>query len=224
MTRLASVGIVCAVALSAAGLADASDLSEALTLAKAVMGDHVAAGFEDFEDRDPNEAVAMLLSPVIEPDRPLAMYRESVPSLEGHPHFVSLGARRLNFEILRPYIEEAARESRLPIALIDAVIRTESGYRPEAVSRSGAKGLMQLMPETAKALGLEDPLDPRANVRAGARYLRQLYDRFGSLPLAVAAYNAGPARVAKARAVPEIAETKRYVSAVLKRFTESPLN
>ena len=214
-----AAGVVLAVSFAPA--AWASDLSEALTLAQEVMGEVAVDGLEDFIDPDPNEALALLLSPTVEPDRPPGEYPGAQSA--GLSPFETLGAQRLSFFILRPYIEEAARVTGLPVALIDAVIRTESGYRPGAISRAGAKGLMQLMPQTASALGVHDAFDPRENILGGARYLRKMLDRFGSLPLAVAAYNAGPGRVAEANGVPQIRETRRYVAAVLRRYRESPL-
>src|SRR5207248_5570079 len=90
---------------------------------------------------------------------------------------------------LGPLIEEASTRTGLPEALISAVMKTESGYHPDAVSPAGALGLMQLMPGTARALGVEDPLDPRENVLGGAEYLRQQLARFGSVEKALAAYN-----------------------------------
>ena len=199
----------------------ASDLSEALTFAQGVMGDVAVDGLEDFIDQDPNEALALLLSPTVEPDRPPSEYPGA--AIKRDAPFTTLGPHRLSFGILRPYIEEASRATGMPVALIDAVIRTESGYRPGAVSRAGAQGLMQLMPSTARALGVTDPFDPRENILAGAQYLRKMYDQFGALPLAIAAYNAGPGRVAKAGGIPAIKETRRYVAAVLRRYRESPI-
>jgi soluble lytic murein transglycosylase-like protein len=124
---------------------------------------------------------------------------------------------------LASVIREAAQRTGLPEALIDGVIRTESGYRPRAVSRAGARGLMQLMPATARSLGVHDPFDPRQNVLGGSRYLRRMYDRFGSVRLALAAYNAGPGAVLRHRGVPPYDETRRYVSTVLRRYQRSPL-
>ena len=108
----------------------------------------------------------------------------------------------------------AARETRLPLALLVAVGQVESNLSQEVVSAAGARGLMQVLPSTAAELGL-DPDHADANVLAGARYLRRLLDRFGSLDLALAAYNAGPTRVARVGAVPTggpldyVAEVKR---------------
>ncbi len=100
-------------------------------------------------------------------------------------------------------------------SLIRSVIRHESDYDANVVSHKGAMGLMQLMPRTARALGATCPFDPRENVMAGTRYLRRLRDRFGSWPLAVAAYHAGPTRVEENR-IPE--ETRRYVRRVLRTW------
>ena len=99
-------------------------------------------------------------------------------------------------------------------ALLAAVARTESSFVPSAVSSAGAQGLMQFMPATARGLGI-DPLDPRQAVDGAARYLRQLQDQFGSTDLALAAYNAGPGTVRAAGGIPDIPETKAYVSKVL---------
>src|SRR5262245_4827332 len=116
--------------------------------------------------------------------------------LEASPVRAGEMGGRMSPATLAPLIEEAAGKSGLAEELISAVIATESGYRPDAVSRTGAAGLMQLMPGTAHALGVDDPFDPRQNVLAGAAYLRQQLDRFGSVEKALAAYNAGPEAVA----------------------------
>ena len=110
-------------------------------------------------------------------------------------------------------ISAAAAETGLDRELILAVILQESSGRPDAESRTGARGLMQLMPGTAAELGVEDPFDPVENIRGGARYLARLKERFGDdLELVLAGYNAGPGRVERAgHRVPEIAETQHYV-------------
>ena len=108
-----------------------------------------------------------------------------------------------------------ACENGLPASLLDAVIAQESGYKAWALSRAGAMGMMQVMPGTAKNLELRNPWDALANMRAGARYLRQQLDRFGRVDLALAAYNAGPERRSLALGnVPAIAETVNYVRAI----------
>jgi soluble lytic murein transglycosylase-like protein len=112
-------------------------------------------------------------------------------------------------------IQDASRRNNLDRELIRSVIRTESNFRVDAVSPKGARGLMQLMPETAEQLGIVDVFDPSENVEGGARYLRQLLDRFGGdLTRALAAYNAGPARVEQYNGVPPFAETRMYVSRI----------
>lgn len=107
----------------------------------------------------------------------------------------------------------------LPHGLLDALIWAESRYNPSAVSSAGAAGLGQLMPGTARDLGVRDRFDPQANITGAARYLRQMLDRFGVVHLAVAAYNAGPGAVARLGRIPLNGETPRYVRNVLDRWT-----
>ncbi|WP_419174232.1 transglycosylase SLT domain-containing protein [Desulfosediminicola sp.] len=103
--------------------------------------------------------------------------------------------------------------------LIKAVIRTESAFNHRAVSKKGAQGLMQLMPETARQLGVPDPFNPRQNIDGGTRYLKQLLDTFhGDLRLSIAAYNAGPGAVKRAGGIPKFPETINYVSRVMKHY------
>ena len=124
-----------------------------------------------------------------------------------------------NRERFWPLVDAAARRHGLNQALIDAVIVAESGYNPRAVSRAGAVGLMQLMPETARAYGVSDREDPAQNVDGGARYLRHLLTRYLDLELALAAYNAGETAVEEhGRRVPPYPETRRYVRKVLGLF------
>ena len=114
-------------------------------------------------------------------------------------------------------IEAAAREAGIDPKIVTAVAWTESGFNPRATSGAGAIGLMQLMPGTAAGLGV-NPHDPAQNVRGGARYLADQLERFGSLDLALAAYNAGPGAVTKHGGIPPYAETQRYVATVLDRL------
>jgi soluble lytic murein transglycosylase-like protein len=112
-------------------------------------------------------------------------------------------------------VAQAAATHGLDPKLLHALVIVESAYRPKAVSRVGAGGLTQLMPATAAALGVHDRFDPETNLLGGAGYLARLLLRFGDLRLALAAYNSGPARVAQLGRVPDIAETRAYVEAVI---------
>jgi len=119
----------------------------------------------------------------------------------------------------QPRIAELAAKYDISPALLAAVVWQESRWNPGAVSPMGARGLAQLMPDTARQMGI-DPHDPSANLEGGARYLRLQLDAFGGdLEKALAAYNAGPARVARAGGVPAIRETQLYVSSILARLS-----
>lgn len=125
----------------------------------------------------------------------------------------------------KPYASEiasAAREAGLDPALVHALIHVESAYRADAVSEKGALGLMQLMPETARRFGVRDATEPRANLKAGTRYLRALLDQFDQrADLALAAYNAGEGAILRhAGNIPPYPETQRYVPAVLGKYDE----
>jgi soluble lytic murein transglycosylase len=114
------------------------------------------------------------------------------------------------------YIREAARRYGVDSHLITAVTKVESNFNPRAVSKRGAKGLMQIMPDNFDALDINDPFDPRENIMGGTRYLKELLTLFdGELELALAAYNAGPAPVSRVRGIPPIQETEDYVRKVL---------
>lgn len=117
-----------------------------------------------------------------------------------------------------PWVYAAENRHGLPLGLLDALIWTESRYNPMALSHAGAVGLAQLMPGTAGELGVANRYDPVASIEGGARYLRQMLDRFGTVHLAVAAYNAGPNAVARARGIPLNGETPNYVRNVLGRW------
>ena len=117
-----------------------------------------------------------------------------------------------------PHVYAAEAQFGLPTGLLDALIWTESRYNPFAVSKAGAAGLGQLMPGTAKELGVANRFDPLANLSGAARYLRQMLDRFGVVHLALAAYNAGPGAVERAKGIPRNGETPGYVRNVLARW------
>lgn len=136
--------------------------------------------------------------------------------------------RRLQLDYIQSYIEEAAAKERLEPALLRAVIKVESNFNHRAVSRVGARGLMQIMPTTAEGIGNRKALDhrkPRANILAGAHYIRSMINRFrGDLTLAIAAYNAGPGAVEKHRGVPPYRETQGYVKKVMEELERERLN
>jgi len=116
-------------------------------------------------------------------------------------------------------IKDAADRYQVPIKLVSAVIRAESGFNARAVSPKGAQGLMQLMPQTANILGVRNSFDPRENIEGGVRHLRAMIDRFPhSLALAIAAYNAGERAVAQYGAIPPYPETQDYVAKVMRFY------
>jgi soluble lytic murein transglycosylase-like protein len=120
------------------------------------------------------------------------------------------------------HIKEVAARHGVRADLVAAVIEAESDFNPRAVSRRGARGLMQLMPKTAKRLGVADPFDPKENIEGGVKHLRAMMDRFdNNIPLALAAYNAGEVAVIKYRGVPPYRETRAYVKRIMKRLDRS---
>jgi len=118
-------------------------------------------------------------------------------------------------------IRSAADRYKIDADLIHCVIAVESNFDPKAVSSKNARGLMQLMPQTAASLGVKNVFDPEENVNAGTKYLRQLMDRYNNLTLALAAYNAGPERVDQyGRRVPPYLETMKYVQRIAKSYAK----
>jgi soluble lytic murein transglycosylase-like protein len=149
------------------------------------------------------EGVRTATSPSADP-RPLAI-KGSRPSAPG----------KEKERVFQPLILKAANRYQVDLALIKAIIMAESNYNPKAVSKRGAKGLMQLMPKTAEALGVGDSFDPEHNINAGVRHFKNLLDQFdGDVKLALAAYNAGSRKVRKYRGVPPFRATRRYIKKV----------
>ncbi|GEM_PF-1290155 len=137
---------------------------------------------------------------------PSALYMQELPLEDRQRHYW-------------PLVRLLADERDVDPALVMAIIQVESSFSPLALSPRGAMGLMQINPITAQHLGLADPLDPESNLEAGILYLTKLREHFkGDLDLMLAAYNAGPTRVAAVGGIPNIPETKRYVKAVRKKI------
>ena len=140
---------------------------------------------------------------------------ESLLSIEPEDVFTSVPPVRAANAPFRDLIEDAAAQYQVDADLITSVISAESNFNPKAISRRNARGLMQLLPETAARLGVQNIFDPRENIDAGTRYLRDLLVLYKSdLALTLAAYNAGPHRVRQYGRVPPFAETQSYVKRV----------
>ena len=117
-------------------------------------------------------------------------------------------------------ITEASKRHGVSFSLLKALIKIESDFNPRAISSAGAKGLMQIMPENIRALNIKDPFDPLENIMGGTRYLKQLIGRFnGKLPMALAAYNAGPNIVDRYKRIPPFKETENYVEKVMEYYS-----
>jgi len=120
---------------------------------------------------------------------------------------------------LSKMIDEASQKHGVDASLVKEIARQESGFKPCAISKTGAQGLMQLMPATQAQFAVEDPFDARESLEAGTKLLKQLLDRYdGDVQKALSAYNAGATRVDQAGGIPDIPETKNYVLSILARF------
>src|ERR1700691_4104224 len=165
------------------------------------------------EEIDHFEALPAEVAPVAAKDTPVA-HSELQDS-----------ARKIGQAVdLNEVVNTASGTYRLDPDLVNSVIRAESGFNVHAVSPKGAQGLMQLMPQTASQLGVQNAFDPRANVEGGTRYLRELLERYDfDLVKALAAYNAGPQRVEQYGGVPPYYETKAYVARIVRDFNKKKL-
>lgn len=175
--------------------------------------------------------VVLLLSPLGHLRADIYIYRAP----DGVVHFTNTPTGNLPWRL---YLREGTPKNRKPLAyeklieelslrygldpsLVKAVVEVESNFDPLAVSPKGAMGLMQLMPSTARLFGVSNPFDPRENLEAGIRYLKNLLERFNyELHLALAAYNAGPELVSTMGNIPPFTETRQYVKKVLERYQQ----
>ena len=147
---------------------------------------------------------------------------EDVVTIEPEEVFTPLPAKPIVKAPYRELVEAAAARYRVDADLITSVIAVESNFDPKALSPKNARGLMQLLPETAERMGVQNIYDPQENINAGTRYLRELLQRYNSnLALALAAYNAGPERVQQYGRVPPFAETLSYVRRVKRSYEKS---
>ena len=194
-------------------------VSRALILAAVIAASCPGyAGAQIYAWRDANGTLVLSDRAI---DQPTAVYQ-----VEGAPRYVSTtpvestSAR----DLYEPYVIEYANQHSLRPELVRAVIQVESGYNPRALSPKGAMGLMQLMPDTARMLGVDRPYDPEQNIRGGTRYLRLLLDKYdGNEELALAAYNAGSGAVDRyGKRIPPYRETRDYVRKVGSKAGEAP--
>jgi soluble lytic murein transglycosylase-like protein len=145
------------------------------------------------------------------------------PALAVTPTSVAPAAHPESREDLEDMVRRISREHGIDPRLADALVQVESAYDPYAVSRKGAQGLMQLMPDTADRLDVSDPFDPEQNVRGGMREFARLVNRYsGNFALALAAYNAGEGAVEQYRGVPPYRETQSYVTRIMTLYTGQP--
>jgi len=145
-------------------------------------------------------------------------YRYSGPEFSKHASIYYAGSRKNAYDDI---IREASLHHGMQFELIKALIHAESNFNPNAVSQSGAIGLMQIMPDNLSAFGIRDPFDPRENVMGGTRYLKSLMEKYNrNLSLTLAAYNAGPGVVDRYKDIPPYPETETYVEKVLSYYSQ----
>ena len=165
---------------------------------------------------DPSE-LALNIANTYLSDRPITVAQVSNEPRHSPEPQVAPRQKEVPRSPFEQIINQAATTHQVDPALIKAIIMAESRYNPKAVSKRGARGLMQLMPVTAKSLGVEDSFDPAANINGGVMYFKRLLDRFdGNVEFALAAYNAGSRNVRKYGGVPPFRQTRTYIHKVFK--------
>ncbi|MBI5740509.1 MAG: lytic transglycosylase domain-containing protein [Nitrospirae bacterium] len=152
------------------------------------------------------------------------IYFTNVPEGDSYSRVMTEKKKLQTREDYNEIIQTLSSQYNIEPSLVKAMITVESNWNYNAVSHKGAMGLMQLMPSTAKDLEVGNPFDPEENIEGGIRYMRFLLDKFNDLPLALAAYNAGPRRVESSGGIPSITETKQYVKKVLSIYKEKTYN
>lgn len=148
-------------------------------------------------------------------------FTNSIPDSPNYKLFIKERKKRKTSFTNRydDFIREASKRHGVSFAILKAIMKAESNFNPKAVSKKGAMGLMQIMPENFKSLRVKNPFNPRENIMGGAWYFKQLLNRFdGKLHLALAAYNAGPDNVSRLKTIPPIRETELYVKKVIRYY------
>lgn len=154
--------------------------------------------------------------------QPMISMQQSIETAAPRVDVVTVFAVAQPGEIYEDIIRDAAAEYDIDAALIRAVVEAESKFDPSVVSKAGAKGLMQLMPDLADELGVTNSFDPRDNIMGGTRYLKQLLNQYdGNIDHALAGYNAGPGNVERYGGVPPFSETKKYVRDIKRLMSEA---
>lgn len=180
----------------------------------------IADRFREIQDRLPNsvklfsntESFQELLNKLYN-EVPVNTYNEIESTSNITENYTS--AKKADIEEIKKLIDDTGKKYNVDTKLISSVIKAESNFNQFAVSQAGAMGLMQLMPNTAKELGVEDPFDASQNIDGGVRYLKRLLDTYKNVSEALAAYNAGPAAVDKYKGIPPYEETVNYVNEIL---------
>jgi len=184
-----------------------------LTVVVIVMGVVMPSIYEE-----PKTALVAAKEPELgQPEISAPLQRELLPEKPDQTlPIISLNSAERLFQ---PIVLKAANRHKVDPAMVMAIIMAESSYNPKAISKKGAKGLMQLMPTTARSLGVKDIFNPEHNINAGVRYFKKLLNQFdGDVELALAAYNAGSRKVKEHRGIPPFRATKYYIKKVIKYY------